>query len=181
MMSVAQWLARASVTCAAVGAIACTIACTGPGSRPASSATEPAEPSPSSASAPAAEPTEQPGAQSPDTAAPPAPALPARPALRRLFAAHPKTVARQVPADNDARIEAHLAAHPDTPADIATAIRAHEVWLGMTEAEVVLSVGPATRQEPVTGKPGAYGLFYAGEGWFLSFDDNGHLYELVER
>jgi hypothetical protein len=86
-----------------------------------------------------------------------------------------------VPADNDARIEAHLAAHPDTPPDIATAIRAHEVWLGMTEAEVVLSVGPATRQEPVTGKPGAHGLFYAGEGWFLRFDESGYLYELVER
>jgi len=177
MMPVVQWLARASAACAAVGAIACTT----PGSRLASSATEPAEASPSSASAPAAEPSEQPGAQSPGTAAPAAPALPARPPLRRLFAAHPKTVARQVPADNDARIEAHLAAHPDTPADIATAIRAHEVWLGMNQAEVVLSVGPATHQEPVTGKPGAYGLFYAGEGWFLSFDENGYLYELVER
>lgn len=98
-----------------------------------------------------------------------------------MFAAHPQTVARQVPADNDARIEAHLAAHPDTPAQIAAAIRAHELWIGMTEAEVVLSVGAASRKEPVTDRPGAYSLFYAGEGWLLGFDENGYLDRVAER
>lgn len=159
----ARALARALCATLAASALAC--------------ATPPQPP------APPAEPVATPVAVEPATAPaePVAPTAPARPPLRRLFAAHPKTIVRQTPPDNDARIESHLAAHPDTPADIARAIRAHEIWLGMTEAEVVLSVGPATRKEPVREQPGAYGLFYAGEGWFLSFDSGGYLYQLVER
>lgn len=169
IVSSARALARAFVACSAVGIVAC--------STPAPRQTEPVEQPSASASTPA----DDPAASQPAAAPPAAPATPARPAVRRLFAAHPRTVARQVPADNDARIEAHLAAHPETPADIAAAIRGHELWVGMTEAEVVLSVGPATRREPVSEDPGAYGLFYAGEGWFLSFDENGYLYSVVER
>jgi hypothetical protein len=161
----ARTLARALCATLAASALAC--------------ATPPQPP------APPAEPVATPVAVEPAAATAPAepvaPTAPARPPLRRLFAAHPKTIVRQTPPDNDARIESHLAAHPDTPADIARAIRAHEIWLGMTEAEVVLSVGPATRKEPVREQPGAYGLFYAGEGWFLSFDSGGYLYQLVER
>jgi hypothetical protein len=104
----------------------------------------------------------------------------ARPALRRLLTAHPETVARQVPADNDARIRAYLAAHSDVPAEIAAALDAHELWAGMTQAEAELSVGPATRRE-ATDAPNGFALFYAGEGWLLRFDGNGYLNALVER
>jgi hypothetical protein len=108
-------------------------------------------------------------------------AAPARPVLRRLLTAHPETVARQAPPDNDARIAAYLKEHPEVPAEIAAAIKAHQLWAGMSQAEAVLSVGPATRQEAIPDRPGAQALFYAGEGWLLRFDAGGYLYELVER
>lgn len=101
--------------------------------------------------------------------------------MRRLLTAHPETVARQVPADNDARIAAYLQDHAAVPAEIAAALRAHELWAGMTEAESILSVGPSTRREPIDGIPDGFALFYAGEGWLLRFGADGYLYELVER
>ncbi len=108
------------------------------------------------------------------------PASAPRPALRRLMAAHPDTVARQLPPDNAARVRAYLQSHA-VPAEIARAIEAHEIWIGMTEEEVILSVGPATSREALPDRPGGHALVYAGEGWVLRFDAGGFLYELVER
>ena len=69
---------------------------------------------------------------------------------------------------------------PSTPADPSIGFMEAADRM-LREAEVVLSVGPASRKELVPGKPRAYGLFYADEGWFLSFDEHGYLYDLVER
>jgi hypothetical protein len=104
-----------------------------------------------------------------------------RPELRRILVAHPDTVARQVPADNPEHVAAYLAAHTDLPDQIVRGIQGHEIWLGMNDTEVTLSVGPSTRKEAVPDRPGAYALFYAGEGWLLRFGEDGYLYELVER
>ena len=120
--------------------------------------------------------TQQSGRDTDPAASKPAPTPePARPALRRVLIAHPDTVARQVPPDNADKVRAYLAKHRNIPGEIITAIEKHEVWLGMTDQEVELSVGPATRQE----EGGA--LFYKGEGWLFRFDENRFLTEFLER
>jgi hypothetical protein len=132
--------------------------------------------SPTSPSVHPIEPVAGPGSNAMNRAAPSP-----RPPLRRLIAAHPETVARQVPADTPSRIRRYLEAHPEVPAEIAAALDAHELWPGMTQVEAELSVGPATRREAVEDVPGGFALFYAGEGWLLRFDDHGFLISLVER
>lgn len=102
-----------------------------------------------------------------------------RPQLRKLFTAAPETVARQTSADHAARVSAYLETHA-LPDAISGAIRRHEIWLGMSRAEVFLSVGAPGGADAAWTDTGR-SLSYSGEGWHLKFDESGYLIEFVEH
>lgn len=104
-----------------------------------------------------------------------------RPALRKLFTPHPDTLKKHLTAEVLAEAQAYLDNQENLPRELRQAIESHEIWLGMTDEEVRFAIGEPTRKEQMAGEPSAFVLLYADEGWVLRFNEQGYLYELVER
>lgn len=107
------------------------------------------------------------------------PATPARPELRWVLTAHPDSQVVRIDAATRDAAKRYLAAHPDLPTEVRHAIEAHEVWLGMREAEIRLALAAPSSVE--TGTNGQRSLVYGSEGWVLRFSADGFLESLVER
>ena len=121
------------------------------------------------------------GPTGPREAIPVATTTAGRPSLRKVLKPSPEFLAHHVDEATRTAARSYLASHSQLPDEIRRGITGSEVWLGMTEEELQLVLGPPSSTEAVAGKAKHRALLYGDEGWVFRVNSRGFLYEYVER